>query len=381
MVTNEKQQILETLGRSERILIVFKSDWNGDAVSASLSWAEFLKKMDKKVDIACSGFKANNNLSYLPTSWIKPKLDSLQKLILTVDLGKTGLKDFEYDKQESKLSICLAPEKGQFSQQDINISYSSFKYDLIFLINTPDLESVGSIYEKAGDFFYSTPKINLDHLQYNEYYGNINLVNLACSSSSEVIYELIDFINKDLIDENIATYLLSGIISATKNFKTNDVTPKTLDLAGKLIDRGARREQIIQNLYQSRFISTLKLWGRVLSRLRSDLNGRLVWSVLSSSDFLETASNIEELPEVVEELIFSMPNTEIAVLIFEIKRDEVLDSKVMIYSFKNHNALLLAGKFTSVGNNDLASFVLSGTSLAEAEKQVIAEIKQVLDKN
>ena len=47
MVTNEKQQIFETLGRSERILIVFKRDWNGDAVSASLAWAEFLKKMDK----------------------------------------------------------------------------------------------------------------------------------------------------------------------------------------------------------------------------------------------------------------------------------------------------------------------------------------------
>lgn len=375
MVTNEKQQIFETLGRSERILIVFKRDWNGDAVSASLAWAEFLKKMDKKVDIACSGFKANNNLSYLPTSWIKPKLDSLQKLILTVNLGKTGLKDFEYDKQESKLSICLAPEKGQFSQQDINISYSSFKYDLIFLINTHDLESLGSIYEKAGDFFYSTPKINLDHLQYNEHYGNINYINLSCSSSAEVIYELIEFFNKELIDEHIATYLLSGIISATKNFKTSDVTPKTLDLAGRLIGLGARRDQIVQNLYQSRFISTLKLWGRVLSRLRSDLNGRLVWSVLSENDFLETSSNVEELPEVVEELIFSMPKTEVAILIFEIKREEVTDSKVMVYSFKNHDALFLAGKFAPLGNRDLAVFTLAGVNLAETEQRVMEEIR------
>ena len=161
---------------------------------------------------------------------------------------------------------------------------------------------------------------------------------------------------------------------ATKNFKTQNVTPKTLNIASVLINLGARREEIVKNLYQSRFLSTLKLWGRVLSRLNNDLDDRLVWSSLSCHDFLETASKPSEAIDVIDELILSMPKTEIIILLYE--NYEKID--VIVYSTKNINSLELAKKFNPIGNKQIAKFTLENMILADAERTIITEIKSKL---
>lgn len=378
MALNDKQQVFELIKKSRQILIIFKKDWTGDAVSSALSLFEFFKKMDRRADIICQDFKPANAMAYLPLSLVQNRLDNLQKFVVSVDIGKTGLGEFEYNETDNRLNVFITPKTGQLTKDDITTAVSGFKYDLIFLINTPDLEALGEAYSQHADFFYTVPKINIDHSSHNEYYGNINLVNIAAASSAEIVYDLITEFDDKLLDDNIATYILSGIISATKNFKTFEVTPKILNLAGVLIDRGARREQIIQNLYQSRFLSTLKLWGRVLSRLNNDLNDKIIWSVLSASDFLETSTNPDELPDVVEELIVSMPKTEVVVLLYEDKREELLKIKAMVYAVKNRDAIFISRKFNPTGNKDLAKFILTGVSLAEAEGQVIEEIKKQL---
>lgn len=378
MALNDKQQIFELIKKSKQILIIFKKDWTGDAVSGALALQEFLHKMDKRADIVCQDFKPSPSLAYLPLSLIQKEFGNLQKFVVSVDIAKTGLGEFEYSESDNRLNVFITPKTGQLTKDDITTAVSGFKYDLIFLINTPDLESLGEAYSSHSDFFYVVPKINLDHSTQNEYYGNINLVDIAAVSSSEIIFDLIKHFDEKLLDEHIATYLLSGIISATKNFKTAEVNPKTLNLAGHLISLGARRDQIIQNLYQSRFLSTLKLWGRVLSRLNNDLNDKIIWSVLSLNDFLETSTNAEELPDVVEELIVTMPKTEVVVLLFESQRGETKVIQAMIYAIKNRDAVFLTRKFNPTGNKDLARFILTGVSLAEAEKEVIEEIKRQL---
>ncbi|MEI6288405.1 MAG: DHH family phosphoesterase [bacterium] len=368
------QQTLELIKNNKSILIVFKADWTGDALSGALSLAEALKKMDKKTTIVCDSFKPNASMSFLPTFQIQPTLVKLQNFIISIDTVQTKVGEFHYDQENNKLNIHLTPAEGQFKPADVGTSFSDYQYDLIITVNTPDLESLGKIYQEHTDFFYKTPKINLDHSYKNEHFGNINLVNLTSASTCEIVFDLIKNIDEKLIDENIATYLLAGIIMATKNFKVGSVTPSTLNLAGLLVAKGAKREQIIKNLYQSRYLSTLKLWGRVLSRLNNDLDDRLVWSVLSANDFLETSTNPDELSDVVDELIVSMPKTQSVVLLYEAQNK----IHVQVYSANNASASDLCQKFSPVGNKDLAKFSLENTTLAEAEREVIEEVKNRL---
>lgn len=374
MAFTQNQQVFELVRQSRQILIAIRQDWNGDSLSSALALSAFLHKMGKKADVVCSEFKPSNNFSFLPYGEVKSDLDNLQKFVVSVDIAKTGLGEFEYDETDGRLNIFITPKSGQLAKENVSVSMSGFKYDLVFLINSPDLESLGNIYQANPDFFYAATKINIDHSHKNEHYGNINLVNLAAAATAEALFDLFKEWDEDLIDENIATWLLAGVIASTKNFKSTEVTPRILNLAGVLIAKGGRRDQIIQNLYQSRFLSTLKLWGRVLSRLNNDLDDKIVWSVLSRQDFLETATTPEELTDVIDELIVSMPKTEIVVLLHE---DGIADSvKAIVYSAKKFDAVYVTRKFGADGSKELVRFSLSGKTLAQAEREVIEEIKK-----
>ncbi|MFA4871696.1 MAG: hypothetical protein WC610_01375 [Patescibacteria group bacterium] len=374
------QQTFELIKKSRDILIIFKKDWTGDALASSLALANILKKSDKQVDIVCQDFKPSAALSFLPLPLILTGLQNLQKFIISIKTTDTQIGEFFYARDKERLNIYLTPQEGQFNDRDISTSTSDYKYDLIFIINSPDLESLGEVYDRHPEFFYKTAKINIDNSGRNEYFGNIDLVNLTASATAEIIYDLIKNIEEKLIDEDVATYLLAGIILATKNFKTSNVTPQTLSIASLLVAKGGRREQIVQNLYQNRFLSTLKLWGRVLTRLNRDLGGRLVWSVISASDFLETSTAPAELIDVIDELIVSMPKTEVVALIYEIKEVNGAKIKCLLYSAKNNlDSLFMAKKFNPEGNKELAKFSLSDTNLAQAEQIIIQEIKGKLN--
>lgn len=376
MALTETQQIFELIKKSRSILITFKKDWTGDSLSSALALSRMLKKIDKRVDIVCQDFKPTNNVSFLGATEVNNTIEGLQKFVISIDTSKTKVGEFYYDNETDKLNIYISPKNGQFKSDDVSAKIAHYEYDLIFIVNSPDLESLGSIYETHGDFFYSTPKINIDNSNKNEYFGDVNIVDLTSSSTAEIIHTLIKNFDDNLIDDDIATCLLSGIIISTKNFKTLNVSPKTLSTASLLITKGAKREQIIQNLYQTRFLSTLKLWGRILSRLNNDLDDKLVWSTISSQDFLETATSSDEIIDVIDELIVSMPKTEVIVLIYE--KRETNNIECAVYSTKNLDSLFMSRRFNPNGNAEISKFILSDITLAEAERLVIDEIKQKL---
>ena len=378
MALTEFQQVFELLNRSKKTLIITNQNQHGDAIAGALALHKFLAALGHEADIVCQGFKPIPTLKFLSQEKIKPQLGANNKFLISVDLKETGLKSFHYDQVDGKLNFYLSPEKSLMKSSQVSFGETAQDYDLIFTVGAADLNELGEPYRANADFFHSSATINLDASAHNEYFGSINLVNLAASSVSEIIHGLISEHDSDLIDQEIATHLLYGVISATKNFKTANVTPKTLNLAGSLISRGAARDQIIQQLYQSRFLSTLKLWGRVLSRLNSHFNDRIISSALTVSDFLETATSPEELPDVVEELIVSMPATEAIILMHEWPNGEQGGIAASVYAFKNLDALKLTERFNPQGDNSRADFIINGRSLIEAEQSVIAEIKNQL---
>lgn len=372
------QQIIETITAHRHILIALRRDCDGDNLASALALATLCKRLDKPADIVCDNFSAHQQLSFLPLENVQPTLANIQQLIISVDTSRTKIDELYHDKTTDRMNIYLTPAGGQFAAHDISTKLSDYKYDLIITLGTPDLESLGALYDQHADFFYQTPKINIDYHGGNENFGNINHVDLVSSSVAELVYHLIMAVDPAVIDDNVATYLLTGIIIATRNFKNPHVTPQTLNIASLLVARGARRGQIIQNLYQSRFVSTLKLWGRVLARLNNDLDDNLVWSSLSHQDFLETATHPDELADVVDELISSMPKTKVIVIIYEVRHDHGSDIHALVHSTSDLDARHLTATFNSTGDPHCAKLVIADTQLHQAERLLIDELKKKL---
>jgi len=380
MLTQE-QQIFEQIKKAQNILITFKKTWSGDEVASALALFLFLKKMDKNVEIAAEQFSQDQLYSFLPAyKEINNSLDNLRKFIISLDITNTKVSQIKYQQEENKLNFIISPQDGFFTADDIEAHSGGFKYDLIIIVSSPDLESLGKIYDNDTEFFYQVPLINIDHKSNNEEFGQINFIELTAVATSEILFSLFESFSRELIDENIATCLLAGIIAETRSFKTPNITPHALLTASQLISMGARREEIVNQLYRSRSLNVLKLWGRVLARLSSTLDNKLVWSTLNSADFSKTNSSEKDLADVIDELIISIPQAKVIVIIYEANGTGApAQTKIIIHATKNIDSLALAKEFNPTGAKSLAEARIN-LPLAEAEKIVIKTIEEKLNK-
>ena len=381
MALNDIQQIQSLLEQKKHILITFRKDGKGDAIASAVALSEFLNRLGKRVDIVVDDFVLPKAFGFLKTAeTIKTTCQDLQKFIITVDVGESGVKELSYDVQEKKLRIFITPKKGFLSRDHVRTAQSDFKYDLIVVIDTRDLNALGSLYTNNTELFFKTPILNIDHHPANEQFGQINLVDLTVTNTSEILLHLFQKLGNEHIDKDIATALLTGIIVHTRSFKTDNMKPQTLTTASTLMAMGADRECIVTNLYRTRTMATLKLWGQALAHLESDKQTKLVWTSLTREDFVRAGAQEDDLYEIVDELMGNSPEARVTLLMHE---HQNLHGTQSIHAFvhtadKTLRANELVKGFSPTGNHGEANVILTGKTLKEAEILLVDEIKKRL---
>ncbi|KKT13740.1 MAG: Phosphoesterase RecJ domain protein [Candidatus Falkowbacteria bacterium GW2011_GWF2_43_32] len=373
-----EQQIFRQLEKSKNILLVFPADQSGDTTASALAFFLFLKKLGKEVEIVGANNKGKNKLlSFLPASTeIRDDLHNLRRFIVSLNISQSKVNQIKYTVDREQLNFIISPASGWFKSEDVTTRAGEFKYDLILALGTSDLEALGKIYDDNVEFFYKTTIVNIDHRSANEDFGQINFVDLNAVATAEILFYLLKNYKPQLIDEDIASCLLAGIILETKNFKTANLTPRTLLTTSQLISLGARREEIVNHLYRSRDFVSLKLWGKVLSNLKSERNGEFLWSRLSALDCQGVDTADDKLTEIVDELIANVPSAKIVAIL----REEATDkTKLLIYSLKNINALDFIKEYAARGTIKIAQALIN-QDLETATVEVVVNLRNKLDK-
>jgi len=313
-----EQQISTLLRQHSNVLVCLPAKPTTDAIASGLAMYATLQKLGKQAKVVAAGFALPDNHKFLPKSnEILQDLTALKKFIISLDVSKTAVQDIQYDIQNNRLSVYVTPKTGYFETRDVTTSSGNYEFDLIIVLDSQDLSSLGKVFEDNAEFFHHTPIINIDHHAANEQFGEVNLIHVTATSISEIVFELLEHVGDNLLDEYIATNLLTGIISKTKSFKTNAVTPRSLAIASHLIASGARREDIVKNLYQTKTLQSLKLWGRALAQLQADPDRKIVWSLLRQQDFQETNTGPYDLEQVIDELIVNTPDAQNVYIVYE----------------------------------------------------------------
>lgn len=375
---NQNQQIFEQIKKAKDILITFGKIRNGDAVASALGLYLFLKKLNKNVEVIAEEFQNNEVLSFLPGfNDIKTKIEDLRKFTITLNTSNAKVSQVKYKIEDSALNFIISVKDGNFSKDDISSDYNDFKYDLIIIVDTPDLESLGKIYDDNTDLFHQVPVINIDHHPENEEFGHINMINLTAVATAEIIFSLLNGAYPNYIDEDIATCLLAGIISETRSFKVNNISPQTLSNSAQLVSLGARREDIVNKLYRSRPLNTLKIWGRALSRLQSSLDGSLVWTTITHLDFIKTGSRESDLNEIIDELILTMPKVKAIAIFYETVKNDKIVSSCLFFTNKGLSALDILKEYNPSGVKHLAQISLF-KPMQEFAKDIIGLIESKL---
>ena len=376
MELTPKQQTIELVRSAQKILLLSHVNPDGDALGSLLALYLSMKKLAKEVTAVVTD-PIPECYQFLPTKEIFTKTFSGTKdFIITVNTNKVKIDKLGYKNfpQENKLNIIITPTSGVFKPEDVNFTSGGYKYDLIIVLDSPDLDRLGPVYDQNTELFYEVPVINIDHHAGNDYFGKVNWVDLTATSTAEILVALLESLSREkpLLDTDVATALLTGIIVDTGSFQNANTTPKSFTVAAQLVAAGARQQEIIKWVFKTKTLSTLKLWGRILANVHQEPE-KFVWSRVSRDDFMTTGAEDSSSSGVIDELLKTAPGIDFAILLSE-KGDGLHGS--LRSAVSGIDVCAIAKIFGGGGHEAAAAFHLPNGKLADKQDEIIARIKE-----
>lgn len=248
MNNHTAKQIYEAIQKASSILLIPHQNPDGDALGSSTAFGVWLGNIEKDFTIFCKTTHTPR-FSYLP----------LEKF--TTD-PKTWEK----------------------------------KFDLVIVFDSGDLRYAG-VSEEIALVRDQITLVNIDHHATNEFFGDLNFVDIKASSTSEMVQRFFS-INHITLQKEIATGLLTGFITDTDNFTNGATSTFALSAVSQLLRSGGRMSPIQNRVYKNISIPALKVWGKMLNRLSKNETLDIVSTYITRVDIAEAGiqdSDIEGL--------------------------------------------------------------------------------------
>lgn len=162
--------------------------------------------------------------------------------------------------------------------EDVRASLDGVRSDLVVAVDCGDVARMGQVGVAATANGVSV--VNLDHHISNTRFGAANLVDPESVSASEIIFDWLPRLGVSL-DDRIATCLLTGLVTDTLCFRTNNVTAPVLGKAQRLMEAGAPLFEITQRGLMTMPFADIQLWAAVLPTVRLDEG--VIWIVIDQA--------------------------------------------------------------------------------------------------
>jgi len=237
------QQIKEFVTKHGSGIVVIPAKPTPDAIAAGISLYLALTKLGKNISLVASSAVQSDMIG---SDKIKTELQSGgDNLVVSFPYQEGAIDKVDYNIQGEQFNLVIVPREGhsKLKPDDVQFSYTGGKIDFIITVDAPNLNALGDIYNKNQRQFEGTTIINIDRHLINNSFGMINLISKSSSSTSELVFKLIQGLNVE-IDKDIATNLHSGIMIATNNFTAYSVNADTFEAVASLLRAGAVKKPI-----------------------------------------------------------------------------------------------------------------------------------------
>ncbi len=214
--------------------------------------------------------------------------------------------------------------------------------------NEERLGSAAEIFRRAKK------KINIDHHISNQGCGDVNYIFPEASSTSELIYELLD---SSYLDTEIAKALYIGIIHDTGVFQYSNTSKTTLNIAAELISYGFDFPTLIdETFYEKSYVQT-QILGRALLESMLFQNGSCIVSTVDRKMMNFYGVEPADLDGIVNQLRYTK-GVECAIFLYE---SDFQSYKVSMRSGGNIDVAAIAQYFGGGGHKRAAGCTINGT--------------------
>ncbi len=240
-----KAQLADKIKASSNILVTVSRDPSVDQLSALLGLALTLNKMGKHAAAVFSG-SVPSTLEFLqPEETFEKNTDSLRDFIIALDKSKAD--KLRYKVEDNVVRIFITPYKTSISDADLEFSQGDFNVDVVVAIGVQQQENLDEAITAHGRILHDATIATINTVPGGEL-GSINWHDEHASSLSELVTELVQSLDTSLLDEQISTALLTGIVAETSRFSNEKTSSQTMSLSAALMSAGANQQLVATKL-------------------------------------------------------------------------------------------------------------------------------------
>ena len=241
-------------------------------------------------------------------------------------------------------------------------------YDLFICMDCGDLQRLG-FSQKL--FIESKQTACIDHHVSNEAFADINYIVPDASSTSELVYNLLDY---DKMSLETAEALYMGIAHDTGIFRYSCTSPETMEAAAQLMRKGVDTAKITDRTYYEKTYIQNQILGKALLESIMVLDQRCIVSVVR----LKEMEFFKAKPSDLEGIVSQMRQTkgvEVAMFLHETASQTF---KVSLRSKEQVDVSSIAKYFGGGGHVRAAGVTMKG-SVHDVINNLTALIEKQLD--
>jgi len=191
----------------------------------------------------------------------------------------------------------------------------------------------------------------------------LRIVDSQYSSVCEIIYKFLVSINAET-NLKIANCLLLGIISDTGNLQHSNTTADVMEIASKLIKKGASVSKIVGSVFSNKKITTLKLWGRAFEKARINPKNKMIVTVLTQEDIKQCEASTDDIAQIAS-ILNAVPGTSFSLVLSQ-RDNKTIKGSLRSEQYKGIDVSEIAHLFGGGGHKLASGFEIKGKIVEDA---------------
>jgi hypothetical protein len=205
-----------------------------------------INKLDKHATTVFSGVVPSTIEFLQPEKTIETTTDSLRDFIIALDKSKAD--KLRYKVEDDVVRIFITPYRTTITDKDLEFSQGDFNVDLVVALGVTRRQDLDKAITSHGRILHDATIVALTKREMVSELGAINWQDNQASSLCEMVASVMTELQPEVLDCQMATAFLTGIIAETDRFKNDKTTPLALSLSSKLMTSGANQQLIAEKL-------------------------------------------------------------------------------------------------------------------------------------
>lgn len=243
-------------------------------------------------------------------------------------------------------------------------------YDLAIALDCGDIKRLNGF---AKYFEDANTKISIDHHSSNTMFADYNFVNPTAPACAQILIIVLEAIGI-IIDKEIGTCLLTGIITDTGGFKYKGVTSETFEFVAELLNRGVNVSEVYKKVLQTLSKARFELTRIAMNRLEFFEDGKITFSYITKEDEEKVLAETNEHDGIVE-MGRDIEGVEISIFLRETDNGYKISLRSNEYVNVSDICLMFGG-----GGHVRAAGGLINLPFEQAKKRIIEECKKHIKK-